>query len=129
MEDDLLPNTCIKCSRVFNKKHGNIYCEDCLSQKTDIVQSKGPSKIKEEVKEAYCSICLERSKSEVKVFRSDCIKNGHPVQEDLYSHRSISYTDPFKDEREINKKVSERVIIKADLIKRPSQIEPAKANI
>jgi hypothetical protein len=72
---------------------------------------------------------LERSKGEVKVFRSDCIKNGHPIEEGLYSNRTIILRDILKNDSEINKKVHERVIIKPDLIKRPSQIEPTKVNI
>lgn len=47
MEDDLLTNTCDQCSRVFNKKHGLVYCEDCLSEKRYIEKSKIHSKIKE----------------------------------------------------------------------------------
>jgi hypothetical protein len=72
---------------------------------------------------------LERSKGEVKVFISDCFKNGHSIEEGHYSHRTISLREILKDDSEINKRVNERVIIKPDLNKRPSQIEPNKLKI
>ena len=61
MEDNLISNICARCSRSFNQKHGLIHCEDCLRMESDIVKSKGPFRIKEEAKEAYCITCLERS--------------------------------------------------------------------
>jgi DNA-directed RNA polymerase subunit RPC12/RpoP len=120
MEDNLFSNTCARCSRAFNQKHGLIYCEDCSGVDRDIVKSKGPFRIKEETKEAFCLTCLERSNSLVKVFRSDCIKNGHAIEEGLHSHRTISINESQKDLRSITKKAPERVIIKPDLIKRSS---------
>ena len=129
MEEDLVPYTCLQCYKVLNKKHSLLYCEDCLSEKRDIVKSKGPSKIKEEVKEDYCLTCLERSNGDLKVFHSDCMKNGHAVELDYYSHRTVSHREILKDDREINKKVAEKVIINPNKIKRTAQIEPEKVNI